>query len=157
MTVKLRKVKSVDSRFLWKLRNQASVRKESFTSKQIKWSDHQAWFEKMLSNAESQIWIILKSNAPVGQIRFDQSKGKSLAHISIIKKECGKGIGSQALAKAVNRQFKKKTASVTAYIKRSNPGSLRCFEKSGFKLKAKTKHLGIPCYRVEWRQGAKNK
>lgn len=150
MSLTIRKVRTSDARFVWRLRNEIGVRRESFNSKIVKWREHRIWFGQILKNAQSQIWIVRKKKTRIGQIRFDVGDGQSIVHIALTQKARGKGLGPRALRMAVARQFKNEEPCLYAFIRRNNIPSLRCFQKAGFGAMKKLQIHGIPCYRVQY-------
>jgi RimJ/RimL family protein N-acetyltransferase len=116
MKIDLRKATKQDARFIFNVRNQYSVRKQSWNTITLVWEKHKKWFNENFTN----YWIIGKN---LGFIRLNNG------HISIalLDKHQGKGIGTKVLKKKI---FEK---SITAEIKLDNLQSLFCFLKAGYK------------------------
>ncbi len=137
MNLQLRKATVADSRFLFELRNDASVREVSFSTEPIPFESHEKWLAKKLADTTSTIFIAeTKGGVPLAQIRFDLVDEKTAeVSIAVAKEYRGKGYGSHVLSSASRRFFEEhpSLAFIRARIKTSNGSSLRSFEKSGYK------------------------
>lgn len=148
MTVKLRKTTPEDSLFLWKLRNDTEVRKQSFDSRRVSWRGHKLWITNKLSDIACDFWIIVAGNIRAGQVRFDHTKKTSLLSIALTKKFRDKGLGAKCLMLAIRKHFKtSKVKSITAYIKENNKRSIACFQSAGFKQAGTSKVKKQKCLR----------
>lgn len=124
-----------DSKFLFELRNDPSVRKKSATTHEIKWEEHDAWLTKSLKMPDRHLFIIKLGEKEIGQIRFDKETDSNTAEVSIAlySEHRGKGIGSQVLKEGCNFAFTKfKYDTLSARIKKENTASIKAFEKNGF-------------------------
>lgn len=137
MNLQLRKATVADSRFLFELRNDASVREVSFSVEPIPFESHEKWLAKKLTDTTSAIFIAeTKVGVPLAQIRFDLADEKTAeVSIAVAKEYRGKGYGSLVLSSASRRFFAEHPSLtfIRARIKPSNSSSLRSFEKSGYK------------------------
>ena len=82
MKVILRKATADDSRDVWLWRNDEEARRNSRTTDFITWERHDAWYQAMLKNRDSQILIALDAGVGNGMVRFDQIEPISLAQVS---------------------------------------------------------------------------
>lgn len=131
----LREAKKCDCRFIWELANEPAVRLVSFSSNEISWDTHCAWFDSKLSCADSIIYIAEHYNGhKVGQIRFDYKSEGWVVSISLQAKNRGRGLGGKVLKQGLDSFFSKyiDADSVHAYIKPTNIASLKLFEHSAF-------------------------
>ncbi len=55
---------------LWHWRNQAAIRQNMHNSKEISWSEHQAWF-KQLPQSAKVFYIFRQNERPIGALYFD--------------------------------------------------------------------------------------
>lgn len=150
--IRLQKVSQRDITFLYNLRNNPTVRINSFNTKTIRLSEHKKWFEKTINNKGTKLFIIMKSGKRIGQVRFDTNKLESEINIAIEDKYRGKGYGSEAIRKAVRLFFlnNEEVTKIVAYIKQGNIASVRSFEKAGFDIEGLTRHKGHECFRLSF-------
>ena len=138
--------KATDSKFIWQLRNEYSVREMMRDTKVIDWKTHQEWFSNILFNDNSHIYIGFFKNQPVAMVRFDLSENfKQAFEISIAVKTKFQGIG---IAKKLLRESIKilaykvtKGFQIISIIKKRNMKSIKFFEKYGFILVDESKEL----------------
>lgn len=139
-----------DSKMIFEWANDLQVRRMAFSCEKIKREAHKEWFQKKLNSPYSFIYIAVKNNQPVGQIRFDVTCDNK-ANVDVHTGPCtrAKGLGSKIIALGTRRFFKDCTVNeVHAVIKEENVISRRAFQKAGFKeLSRKTVH-GISCFHM---------
>ena len=135
--ISLRKATFSDIEFLWYLRNQPDVYKYFKEDRPISWKEHINWIIPIiLGISPRDIFVIQKSDIPVGQIRFDYKT--SDVSVSILKEFRGKNIATKALTLTINEIKKqKKVKELIAEVYKKNLSSIKLFEKLGFKLKTK--------------------
>jgi spore coat polysaccharide biosynthesis predicted glycosyltransferase SpsG/RimJ/RimL family protein N-acetyltransferase len=122
--------------FLFRLRNNEDVRKNSIDSNLISFDNHKNWFHKKLSDDNSFLRIIKFNDKNVGQIRLDIQANLGIISIALIEEFRGLGIANIALKMFLEFITTKRIlTSLIAFIKTSNKGSIRLFESCGFKLK----------------------
>ncbi len=135
--IDLRPVERNDCRILWEWRNDPVTRKYAFNTECIPYETHKKWFENSLKNKNRHIFIVLKEDERVGEIRFDinpQTKAADV-DITIDPRYRGMCIGREALKKACSYAFKNlKIKKFIAKIKTSNKASLKIFEYVGFDI-----------------------
>ena len=132
--VYIRFVEKEDIEDILNWRNDLETIKQSFNSKSVKLKDHEKWFNDSIKNKNRQIFIAFnKENEKIGQIRFDKNKDKAEIGITIAPEFRGKGYGSKVIKKACEVYLNNYDVSnLIAKIKKSNPSSLKAFEKAGF-------------------------
>jgi len=131
--IKLKKVDFSDIEFLWYLRNQPYVYKNSRRHRPVEWKEHINWIMPILLGFnKKELFIVEHSNKKAGQIRFDYKNNEAEVSISLLKEFCGKGIGSRALKLAI-AEIEKKAERVMAEVKKDNTASIKLFEKINFK------------------------
>jgi RimJ/RimL family protein N-acetyltransferase len=150
----LRLARSGDCRFLWQLRNEQAVRAQSFSRERIPYRDHCLWFGKQLKlNPErSRLYIIHNKRKSLGQIRFDEKKGKRCeVNIALSGKFRHKGYGRLALVKGMRRVLKDRRPlqAFVAMVKPGNKASETCFIKTGFLAKGRLVRQGQRAFRLE--------
>lgn len=140
MKTSLRKTNFSDIEFLWYLRNQPNVYKFSKDRRPVKWKEHVSWIIPILLGKTSKdLFLIQQGSLPVGQIRFTYGDNKTAKiSIAILKKFRGKGMGKEALKKAISLlKRKRKVKILIADLRENNLPSKKLFEKLNFKLKKK--------------------
>jgi RimJ/RimL family protein N-acetyltransferase len=117
--------------------NNPEVRKNAFNMDQIKYEDHLLWFKKKLRSKSSYIYILEKTNIPIGQIRFDFEDNTNCIIISysISEEHKKNGYGSKIIELGLHQLKKINMGSdkVFASVKINNIASIKCFEKNNFK------------------------
>lgn len=133
--LRIRKADLNDSKFLWELSNDSSVRKQSFSKNYITWDSHNKWFKEKLNEDKSIILIAVDENENrIGIRRFQIMDDKSVLASIIIKKEYrNKGYGTDLIKISNEFLFKNYDVKVhNCYIKPNNIASIKAFEKVGY-------------------------
>lgn len=138
MEVSLRKVQLTDSADLFAWRNEPETIPWMGSMRALSLEEHQAWFNKTLTDPNCLWCIIEVSSEAIGQIRYhkssDLNEDVAKVSINITHRMHGKGIASIAFAKGSRlvRElgFAKK---IFAYVQVDNIGSIKAMEKAGFK------------------------
>ena len=138
--------KSIDSKFIWELRNQNSIREMMLDTKFIDWETHQDWFLNMLFNDNSYLYIGFYKNKPVAMVRFDLSENFKQAYeisIAVKTKFQGIGIAKKLLQESIKILAYKLTKGfrIISIVKKKNRKSIRFFESYGFILIDQSKEL----------------
>lgn len=128
MDLKLRRVREEDSEILFKWTNDPTVRKNAFNTKPVEWEEHQKWFASKLGNSNSKVYLMLKREEPVGQIRFDRENDYWKLSYSIAREYRGQGLGTEL----VKLGLEEVRGKVKAWVKKDNPASLKVFDSLGF-------------------------
>lgn len=126
--------KDVD--FLFNLRNKKYVYKYSRNARPIKYKEHINWANPIINNERKNIllYVVLYCKRKAGQIRFDLlRKSKAEVNISFLRKYHGKGIAVPAMKKSIETIKDKGLEKIIAIILPENLGSIKFFEKCGFK------------------------
>ncbi|HBI93809.1 MAG TPA: hypothetical protein DDY58_16075, partial [Terrisporobacter glycolicus] len=95
--ISLRSANYEDCTLLFKWANDSQVRKNAFSTNNIDLESHIKWYENKMNDENTRIFIVLKDNVEVGQIRVDISDNKGFIDYSIDKNYRGQGIGTQIL------------------------------------------------------------
>ncbi len=123
---------SEDAHLVHQWRNSESVRAQSHQTESIPIEQHLAWFEKTLSNADREIYMVIKNRKPVGMIRRDRISGEPAWKLSwLVAPELqGQGIGKAMLSCFVLEN----PDHYVAEIKKGNPASIRMAHEAGFEV-----------------------
>lgn len=127
--LKIRSSSYEDCEYLFKWANDEDVRQNAFNSAPIPWEQHKEWFSKKISDINTKIFILELENTPVGQVRFEKESDYWKIDYSIKKEFRGKGFGKIILEKSIPEI----NGTLKAWVKIENVGSIKVFEKLGFR------------------------
>ena len=133
--VSIRPVRNDDMRMIFEWRNTPFLVKLGSSGKKVTWQEHCKWFDKILTDSDTALFIIYSGKDPAGQIRFEREKGETyIVTIYLISQYTGKGIGVASLKKGVEVMLKEDPKrEFLAFIKGGNQASIAAFSKAGFK------------------------
>lgn len=121
-----------DSKLFYEWANEEAVRKNALNSNKIIWEEHFKWFTNRLSS-NSKLFVLLMSNKPVGQIRFDLNNDFWEIDYSIDKQYRGFGLGRKIIELSLTKF--NLGDKLRAFVKRENISSIKVFEKLSFTQK----------------------
>jgi RimJ/RimL family protein N-acetyltransferase len=124
-----------DSKDIWEWRNDELTKQMSITTDSVSWETHSIWYQKSLVNPNRYLYIgFLNDSEKIGMCRFDLDSNTNIAEVSIninpqhrIKK-----LSSQLLSQTISKYFEEKNTTLSAKIKKTNIGSIKCFKKCDF-------------------------
>ncbi len=125
-------INDMDLFFKWV--NEPAVRRNSFNTEPIPWENHQAWFEKVLADEEIRIYVLMKNDNPIGQVRLALENGKWQISYSIASSYRGQGYGKIILQLAENDLICDDHVGETIFaeVKADNVASQKIFIKLGY-------------------------
>lgn len=139
--INFRKAVWEDAELLFSWANDMDVRRNAFTQHEISWDEHAQWFQKKLSDEDCCIYIAYQNRIggmaerlrerPIGQIRLDIDGDKAEIDYSVCAEMRGHGLGT-ILIKEIQSLAEERIQKFTAKVKKSNPASIKVFEKCGF-------------------------
>jgi spore coat polysaccharide biosynthesis protein SpsF len=133
MKLKIRKASIKDAVFFYKLRNEIKTKKNSFSQKKIKYSDHLKWYKKKIKDKKANFLIAFFNEfAKVGAIRYETEKIFTYVSISIYSEFRNLGYGTTILK--MSEKFLKKRCIIISKIKKNNLPSIRIFKKNNYKI-----------------------
>lgn len=124
-----------DVRLVWDWANDPAVRRNSFSSDHIPWTDHVAWFGRMQQEPDRLLLIGELPDGPdVGLVRFEPDSGGGYALAVVVAREYrGRGLASPLITAAVARwRTDHPSAVLRARIKVTNRPSINAFVRAGF-------------------------
>lgn len=131
----LRLVDDKDMKLLFDWRNDAVVRKNSFSTEPIDWEEHVSWFNATLKNPSVLFFIMMSGKQAVGQIRINlEVDNTAIINYSIAEKYRRSGYGKKILNLAETElydRFKNKYI-LKALVKTNNIASQLAFERLGY-------------------------
>jgi UDP-2,4-diacetamido-2,4,6-trideoxy-beta-L-altropyranose hydrolase len=129
----IRRAQEKDCLQLFTLSNDPFVRKNSFSSNEIKFDDHKKWFDSKLKSKDSCIFVAEISNILMGQIRYDKKEDMALISIAISRAFRGLGLGCRMIESTFIPAGKELSVNkIRAMVKDSNPASVHTFINAGF-------------------------
>ena len=99
----LRKACWSDCRFLFRLRNEDEVRKNSFQTSEIPYSSHENWFAQKLQDFNTVIYILERNGQAIGQVRADRQERTAEISYALCREARGRGLSRWMLSELENR------------------------------------------------------
>ncbi|WP_242927150.1 UDP-2,4-diacetamido-2,4,6-trideoxy-beta-L-altropyranose hydrolase [Pontibacter vulgaris] len=132
--MKLRLVNEQDLMLLYNWANDPEVRRNSFNTEPILLENHTRWFNIKLADPLSALYLATIGDDPAAHIRFDFKSETAVLSYLISEKYRGKGLGHIVLLKGIKKlqQDKPGIKQIEGLVQKSNPASVRAFEKAGF-------------------------
>lgn len=145
LKLKIRKSNIKDKFIYFNWVNDLLVRKNSIKSSNIKFQEHDNWYEKKLKDSSNYFFLCCDENKlPLGQIRYDFDKKNKKYFIDISVDECARnlGLGSYLISETLKKINKKiKLNKLFSTIKNTNKKSQAIFIKNNFKEIKKNKKM----------------
>ena len=146
----LRKAFWSDCRFLFRLRNEDEVRKNSFQTSEIPYSSHENWFAQKLQDFNTVIYILERNGQAVGQVRADRQERTAEISYALCREARGRGLSRWMLSELENRLREDGFCSeLYAEVKSENIASQKIFQSLGYREKIEeygfsyTKHIPL--------------
>jgi len=127
----LRPATMADAPALRAWRNDPETIKASRNTAPVRPDEHLGWLAALLKSPDRQLFIVMASGKPCGQIRLD-TMGDGVELSWTIAPECRRrGYARQMLSRVVRALPE---MALTAWIKPENRSSIRAAEAAGFRL-----------------------
>ena len=121
----------VDLYYQWAM--DPDVRRQSFSSGDIAYGDHVAWFHRRLVDPYSALFVLLDDGAPVGQIRFTMNRdGEAEIGYSVAREARGRGFARALIELGVAAMAARGVQTIVARVKPDNLASIAAFRRCGF-------------------------
>lgn len=130
----LRAVERSDVDLLFEWANDSEVRLYSFNTADIKFEEHQQWFENCMLDTDVDIYIYYIDDEPVGQIRLNYNDETGVISYSIAKNFRGQGYGT-ILLKLIEAELVSARPNIkflSGSVKPDNIASQRIFEDNDY-------------------------
>lgn len=136
-----------DDRTIFAFINDPEIRGQSFYPAPITWEQHAAWYQKKITSDDFLMLIAETKNLDfIGQVRYEKMDAESIrVGIFINPKHKNAGFGHRLLSATgltALQIFNMK--KIVAEIKKQNAGSVRAFEKAGYRFWRETEIAGVP-------------
>lgn len=134
--VSISPVKADDRQMILEWRNTPFLVNLGSSGRKVTWEEHRKWFDNILRDSDTALYIIFSGTDPAGQIRFERENEKTyIVTIYLLKQYTGKGMGVTSLKKGVEVMLKEDPKRrFIAFIKEDNKISIAAFFRAGFKI-----------------------
>ena len=139
MKLYLKKVKRNDENFLYKLRNESSIIRNSLNSSKITKVEHAKWFKK--AGEKSLILIAYLNKKRIGVVHLKKNDSSIVVSIALKSIFQRKGYGAELIKQS--EKFIKKNTILIAKIKKQNIRSLKIFLKNNYSILIKNKLITV--------------
>jgi UDP-2,4-diacetamido-2,4,6-trideoxy-beta-L-altropyranose hydrolase len=130
-SVRLRPASMDDAGFVFALRTDAEVRRNSFLAPPT-WEEHLEWFRTTVTDPGRRLLIVESDTALVGQVRLDTVGDHAVVSLAIAEPSRGHGLARRVLG-AVTAAA---TGDLVAHIKPDNERSRAAFTSAGFEVES---------------------
>ncbi len=144
--IKIKKTVKEDSKLFYQLRNDKQNRKYFFNSKNIKFSEHEKWFENNFN--KNYYYTCLNNKKKIGYIRGDKLNDTIFISVAMDKNFRKKNITTKCF-----ELFEKKikeNSILFAKVLKKNTNSIKFFEKNKFNLLKKDKSV-LTYYKIHYK------
>ncbi len=130
----MRKAERKDMELLFEWANEAAVRKNSFSTKQISWEEHKVWYDRILSSKDDVQYIYMCDGKEIGQVRLTLEGETAEIGYSISADNRSMGHGKRMLNLVYNkiREEFPQIKRIIAKVKSENTASQKVFEAIGY-------------------------
>ena len=129
----LREARSADVDLLYRWVNDPTVRQSAFNTEEIHYEGHCCWFARCLQREDVKIYILVKNDIPMGQVRLNIENGEAVIDYSIASEYRGRGLG-RIIIELISEKVKymRNVNLLIALVKSENTPSQMVFLKNGF-------------------------
>lgn len=125
----LRGARKADCRFLYELRNEEMVRRNSFYTHTIPYEQHKRWFFEKMQRADVEIYILEKEGMPIGQVRVEVTGEEAEISYALVKDARGHGHARWMLARLEHLLAGRNAClELVADVKQGNAASSHIFQ-----------------------------
>ena len=125
-----------DTELLFKWVNEPMVRQNSFSTAAITIEEHRAWYRNALAGDNVKIFVLMKDEKPIGQIRLTYRDQVWEIDYSVDANYRGNGYGNKLL-ELVEQELYDETELV-GEVKSGNVASQKVFERQGYRRTARS-------------------
>ncbi len=135
MTLELRPARLDDAPFLFELRNDEEVRRQSRRRDPVRADEHTAWLASRLEAGERcRLYVACVDGEPIGQARLDLDEtGAAEISVALAAAARGRGLGAALISLASERGSRELgVRRVAAVVREGNDASYRAFLRAGY-------------------------
>lgn len=153
--IQFRLLREGDCQLLFSWANDPAVRRASFHSAPVLWSDHERWFSLKLRDPNSVIYIgETRSGEVVGQVRFHLDEEQATLSVVVAPEFRGAGWGKELVAFSIRMLARARAIHrVNAFVRPENLPSIRLFESAGFRRAGTDQIAGQAALLFTWESG----
>ena len=143
--LRLRPAKAEDARLVFTWANDPVTRRVSFSSAEIAWDEHLAWFEAQLQRDDRNALIAELDGEALAFVRLDaiaERAGSCTISVNVAPEARGRGVGVQTLEAATVRSAALGFSTIRALIRPDNEASRRTFARAGYLERGETQVNG---------------
>jgi len=131
--VGIRPARIDDSERIWLWRNDPLMRAMAKSREAIGWAEHEHWFDRVLRDTATELYIADLGGEPAAMVRFDREDGQAIVSINVAPELRGRGVGTAALVSSC-AAFERAHPDtlLSAEIRHQNRASKRAFRAAGF-------------------------
>lgn len=133
----LREANLSDKDILFQWANEPMVRRNSFSTQEITYEEHEKWFQYQLERKDGRQYIYMYGECPVGQVRVTLEQDVAEIGYSICAEQRRKGYGRNIL-QLILQQIKcdfPEIKKVCGRVKSENLASQKAFLSAGYQEK----------------------
>ncbi len=131
----LHRAKLEDAEFLFILRNDKTVRENSFQTKVIAYEQHLNWYKNKMQDEKTQIYILQINKQNIGQVRVDEENSDLEVSYAIRQEYRGKGYAKWMLG-TLEKELRKVKNNIgkclVGDVKKDNISSQKVFLSLGY-------------------------
>ena len=131
----LRRAKLEDAEFLFILRNDKTVRENSFQTNVIAYEQHLNWYKNKMQDEKTQIYILQINKQNIGQVRVDEENSDLEISYAICQEYRGKGYAKWMLG-TLEKELRKVENNIgkclVGDVKKDNISSQTVFLSLGY-------------------------
>ena len=132
--LQIRSAQYDDCRLLYRWATDPAVRAQSFSTEDIKWEQHKAWFVGQLVRPDRRFYVCENKDGPVGLVRFSIEGEAAMLGYLLGTRVRGKGYGVSMVHFATERLRAEIAAvqRINAYVKKDNMASRITLTRLGY-------------------------
>lgn len=132
--ITLRPATSADREMVFRWRNDPSVIVRGSWNRGVEWEEHEKWFAETVLGDRRRLFIILRGENAIGQIRFDRQEPDCVISVYLLPSFTGRGWGSKAIQVGSQIIFETwKVDRLIACVRCDNPIGRAAFLKASFR------------------------
>jgi RimJ/RimL family protein N-acetyltransferase len=129
----LRPATMQDVRKIFEWRNAPEIVMRSTTGRPVSWDEHQAWFGETINGTSRRLFVLVRGDDELGQVRFDRKNGMAVISVYLLERFTGRGLGIQAIRRGCERIAREwGVRRIIAHVQDGNLRGKRAFAKCGF-------------------------
>jgi RimJ/RimL family protein N-acetyltransferase len=123
-----------DTELVFRWRNDPFIMVRGSSQRFVEWAEHIVWFRDTLRSARRKIFIVLLSQQPIGQIRFDKiNDNECVVSVYLLQEFTGRGLGVETIDRGCQEICKLWGVSrIIACVRSDNTAARSAFLKVGF-------------------------